>query len=256
MKKQHFFNKIILSISSKDFYKVILHEHLMKSFLFLVLFSLLVSMPYSIYSSINTIDKIVSITEDFPEFTLEDGVLTVPSNQPYIYEDKSKEIKIIMDTTGAYGLNDLAGFSSGYLLTSKSVIISQAGLEPQTIKYSDIYFSINKNDINTVNSFKTFIIVMAIAVSLFLTVLINLFKSLFTVSIVFFMKNIFLLPLNFSKSYKIAIYTMSAPILLVEIVKFIPIHDLSNYTFFVYLFINMIYIVQILLYLKNGRMDF
>lgn len=255
MKKPHFFKKIILSMNSKAFYNTILHEHFMKSLLFLILFSLLISLPFSIYKSTLTGNKIVAIAAAFPDFSLQNGEFKLLSGEPFVYNDQ-KELLIIADTTSTHSFNDLVGYELGYLFGAKSVILSQAGLPPQTIKYADIpFFSATSSDLDLLVLMKPFLIIMSTFFTLLLALIFNLFISLFSSSMAFFIKNGLGLPISFSQAYKVAIYSMTAPLVFVELLNFIPSIVIRNLSFGIFVFINLIHLVQILSYMKNHPTD-
>lgn len=255
MKKPHFFKKILLSMSSKPFYKTILHEHFMKSILYLLLFSLIISLPFSIYSSLKTSNLITLISTDFPTFSLSKGELKLENNEPFIYKDSDKMI-FIVDTSGTYGLNDLAGYEKGLLMTSKSIIIPQLGFKPQIIKYSEFpYLTFSTTDLDLLVLLQPLFVFVSVLILVFLTLFINAFKSLFCCSIAFFIKNSFGLPLTFTQTYKVAIYCMTLPLVFVEILKFIPSPLASNISFGFFILVNVITLVQIFNHMKNEKTD-
>lgn len=255
MKKPRFFKKIILSMNSKEFYMTIIHEHFMKSFLYLVLFCLLISLPFSIYASIKTSNKITLIAKDFPAFTIQNGELKLENNEPYIYTDSDKMI-LIVDTSDTYTFNDLAGYEAGYLMTKSSVIIPQKGFSPQIIKYSDFPFlSLSKIDLNLFVLMQPLMVVISILFNLFGALILALLKSLFISSVSYFIKNGFGLSLKFSQTYKIAIYSMTAPLVFVEILHFIPTALATNISFSLFAFISIVNLVQVFRYMKNQKTD-
>ncbi len=255
MKKPHFFKKIVLSINSKPFYTTILHEHFMKSFLYLMLLSLIISLPFSLYTSIKTSSLFEDIIDEFPAFYFEESEFRLQDEQPFIYKGEGNELIIIADTTGAYGFNDLVGYETGILISTKSFVLSQAGILPQTVKYSEMMILPSNDVLDLIVDMRPFIILMSTLFSLFFSFLFICFKSLFSCSLAFFIKNSLGLKLTFSQTYKIAIYSLTAPLVFVEILNFIPSQLVSNISFGLFVFINVVYLIQILRYMKNQKTD-
>ncbi|MBC7959866.1 MAG: DUF1189 family protein [Vallitaleaceae bacterium] len=256
MKKPNFFKKIYLSVTSMPFYTSVIHEHFMKSFLYLILFSLLISLPFAIFTALQTTKLISDIADSFPRFTLSDGTLTFESDEPFVYKNEKDNMIVISDPSGTHDINTLTGYQSAYLLRPKYVILSQAGFAPQSISYKDVAFwTIGSNDLDLLVLFRPFLAAMMAGLNLFLVLLTNLFRSLFACSIVLFIRSFFLVPLNFTQSYKIAIYSMTAPMIVIEIINFLPITLSSNKMLAVFVLLDLVITVNILKYMSKQKLD-
>ncbi|PKM93348.1 MAG: hypothetical protein CVU84_16145 [Firmicutes bacterium HGW-Firmicutes-1] len=257
MKKPRFFSKIYLSMTSSAFYVTIIHEHLFKSFLYLVLLSILLSTPYSIYSGLLSYDKTSDTiefinSENFPSFKLQDKKLEIYDDEPFVFSIEDKSIRVIIDKTNSYSYNDLAGYYMGYLFTPNNIVYSQLGTTPRSIGY-DIFMvqHLDNNElVEIIQSYQTIFAIGYGCLALLIALISVLLKSLFSYFLVSFFKNLLRVPLSFSQSYKIAIYSMTTSIVIMEVLKainFIP----SQLFFGIFFFINSVYIGNILKYFSN-----
>jgi len=136
MNKPNFFKKIVMSITTLSFYTTIIHERFIKTFIYLFIFSTLLSIPYSayfghyIYEQTSNVSHVME-SEAFPDFYLKEGQLVIEGNTPFVFADEEKLIKVIIDDSDTYSFNDLAGYYWGYLITPKSIILSQLGTTPR-----------------------------------------------------------------------------------------------------------------------------
>lgn len=259
MKNNNFFSKIYLSTTSTSFYTSIIHERLIQSFLYLIILIILISIPYSIYSGINykTISNhVVDIinTEDFPSFYLHEGKLEIHGDKPFVYsDDKTKSLKLIIDNTGSYTFNDLAGYYVGFLITPDNMIYSQAGMMPQSMKYNELLeFTLSREDLSDL--VKTIQPWFSYGIGIFtivFAILSALIKSLFSYLMVNFFKKSLNITLSSAQTFKIAIYSMTAPLIIINILQFMPSFIPSNFYFGIFVLINLIYIIKILKYFNN-----
>lgn len=262
MKKQNFFKKIYSSITTLSFYTSIIHERFIRSFIYLIIFTLLLSLPYSIYIGNYAYKQTNSVIErmkgeDFPSFHLEDGQLIIEGNTPFVYSmEDDKLLKIIIDNSNTYTFNDLAGYYLGYLITPKSIIQSQLGTTPQTISYSDFFIDeFNKDDLLVyIKNYQPLFAIFFAASSVVFTLIGTLFKSLLSYFLVSFFKNIYRIPLSGVQSYKIAIYSMTTPLIVLEALKFANVIPPTLF-FGVFMFINAVYIGKILNYFSRLKTD-
>ncbi|PKM50152.1 MAG: hypothetical protein CVV02_12885 [Firmicutes bacterium HGW-Firmicutes-7] len=259
MRKINFFSKIYLSMTSKSFYVTIIHEHFFKSFLYLLLLSFLLASPFSIYSGFKTYDKTTHLiefisSEQVPSFNFQEGKLEILDNEPFIYADENKFLKIIIDNSDTYTFNDLAGYYMGYLITEESLISSQLGTTPKSTNYEDFFIrNLSKPElIELLQLYQPLIGIGYGSLALFLAITSIGFKSLLSYFTVSFFKNLLRIPLSFSQCYKIAIYAMTTSIVVIE---FLNITNLvpSQFFFGIYFFINVLYIGNIIKYLSTFK---
>lgn len=140
MKKRNIWYGFVGSFSPR-FYKEIAHQSFGRSFGYLVLLvlvmSLMLSAKYSFYARrgiqegaewINT-NLAEKLSESLPEITIKDGELSSPVKQPLIYEWKDKNMAevlkegqfvFILDTTGS--VTSLDGYPNGILITKNKTV--------------------------------------------------------------------------------------------------------------------------------------
>lgn len=262
MNKQNFFKKIYLSITTLSFYTTIIHERFIKTFIYLLLLTILISIPYSAYLGNYIYKQATEAThllesDEFPNFYLKEGELVIESNTPFIFaEEEGKLLKIIIDNSNTYSFNDLAGYYLGYLITPKSIIQSQLGTTPRSINYEDMFFDgFNKKDLLTeIKMLQPFLSVLSSIFTMFFFIFTSFFKSLLSYFLVSFFKNIYGIPLSKSQSYKIAVYAITAGSILIEALRFTQIVP-PTFFFGIFMFINSVYIGKVLYYFNQLKTD-
>lgn len=262
MKKHNFFKKIYLSISKLSFYTNVIHEKLYKSIFYLVILTILISIPYSVFFG-NYIYKettdILTLMESktFPNFYLENNELIIEGETPFVISDEEqKTFKIIIDNTSTYSFNDLAGYYWGYLITPKNIIQSQLGSTPKTVTYDKVLLEGFSKDILLLE-LKTLQPLLAIFSSVFTIVFFiisNFFKSLMAYFIVLFFRNIYRVPLSNVQAYKIAVYSMTAGLILLEGLRFVQLVP-PSFFFGIFMMINSVYVGKILFYFNKLKTD-
>lgn len=254
MNKYNFFKKIYLSFSSISFYQDIIHERMSKTIGYLVLLILILSLPFSIMSGIevnNELQDIIAFmkTDDFPAFELRDEKLDIHISEPFIYTfDQQKTLKVIVDNTGTYTFNDLAGYQYGYLITPDSVIQTQLGYKPQIINFS-MFPGLSLNNeivIKLAEGTKTMIPIVTSILMILFSIFYGFLRSILSFFLVLIMKNSRRLPIKGSQAYRIGIYTMTVPLMLTTIIQFIPTIIPSSFSFGIFMIIDALIIVNVL----------
>lgn len=258
MKKYNFFKKIYYSITSKSFYSDVMLEPFKKSICYLILFALLISIPSTIYTAYNIkmdFDKNIDFlnSDSFPSFILDKDGLELDQNEPFVKSFENIVI-VIIDDTDTYTLNDLAGYQFGYLFSSERLIITQNAGTPITFEYNqlpDMLLS-NQDLIDYINTLKPFIIIGSIIFSLLSAFFTALIYSVFSSIFANIIKNINAIKITYEQAYKIAIYSCTLPLILIQILKFIPIR-IAWISIIVFYAVNVIYISNILKFIKSNQ---
>lgn len=260
MKKPNFFKRIHLSITSKSYYKLVLSEHFFKAFIYLVLLSILSIIPaavkngYQVSNFMTLASKILSDPE-CPDFVIEGNKLQFTEDKSFVYEDDSNDLIVIFNPNNEYSLNNLAGHDIGYLITPNKLIISSQGIEPIPRDYSMISSmmqKITKTQMEgmlrtfapvTFAFFTFFVIAVAVAYSLFL----SLFASLIAVM----SRNVCRIRLSYSSAYKIAIYSMTAPVILLSLLYLVLPSVAINGGFIIFVFTTTYFTGSVMSYLRD-----
>lgn len=257
--KIHFLKRIIWSITKKEFYYDIIQESLGKSFKYLILLTLFISLPYSVLGGIQSTyvidDMITTIRSDeFPHFSLKNGQLDIRDNEPRVYKSDDALI-VIVDKTDAYTLNDLAGYSIGYLITPDQVILSQAGTKPLSIRYDTLLKNMmidNESLVRTLGKIKPYILIFITLIIFVGSLLLTLFSSLILSIVTYLLNTLYQIHLSYSQSYRVGNYSLTLPLILIQICNFtafIP-HIISFMLFFI---VSGLYMFWSMHYLKKQK---
>ena len=224
MKKYNFFRKIQYSINSNSFFTEIIHEKLHKSILYLFFLTFLLSIPYAILVPIQIDHLVVDIieSESFPQFELNNNRFDLMEEDPFVFSDVN--YILILDDSNTYTLNDLAGYTMGYLVTSEEIVISQSGTQPMVIPFENFQLESFSSEqfIQVIENLRSdifaFFLILTLLVSILLVVsgvlLISLFCSI--------TKNSLGLKLTYKQALQISIYSSTLPIIVVQLLKAIP----------------------------------
>lgn len=257
--KIHFLNRIIWSIIKKEFYYDIINESLTDAFKYLILFTLFISLPYSVLGGIQStyaIDAMITTirSDEFPHFSLKDGELDIQDNEPIVYKSDSALI-VIVDKTGAYNLNDLANYSIGYLITPDEIILSQAGTKPLFIYYDTLLKNMmidNENLVTSLGKFKPYLLILVTLIIFGGSLLLTLFSSLVLSIVAYLSNNLNQVHLSYSQAYSISNYSLTLPLILIQLCNFTTFisHIISFMLFFL---VSCLYISRIMRYIKKQK---
>lgn len=248
------FKKSVLG--DKDFFRDITRQSFSKAFSYILLVTLLTSIVFGLYHGITVnnrlgewINKVDS--PEYPSFTIEEGMLTADISEPIIYENINlkeigvKDLHLVIDTTGTYTLNNLAGYNTGLLITDKRIILSQAGLSPQSIEFSEIDFTFSNEDLlDLLYSLKKFIFLIIIPSNILFAYIALLFKSLIASLFGLIIKNVYSVNIRYVDVLKIVFYAFTLPMILAEIMGLMPSVFIFNYKQFIFFIISGFYIIR------------
>lgn len=84
-------------------------------------------------------------TGEFPEVTIKDGVAEVSGPEPFVLYDDGIQM-MVLDTTGTFTADDLAGYTQAFIMTEDSVLFVQYG-QIQEVPLSEFHTIFNANPI-------------------------------------------------------------------------------------------------------------
>lgn len=225
MKSPNVFKKFIKSFSDFRVYNSIRHEKLSRSFGYLILLALFVGVIFSIVVSVktnNSIDNTIELlqSDDMPNISVSNGILNVDMDEPFIL-NKDNEFIFIVDMTDKYTLNDLVGYSMGYLVTPERIIINQAGSPPMPLEFKDLRdFNVDKDSVlDILDSYRGLAIGFIVFLIIIGTIFLKLFES-FIISIIGLVFNSILKKnLSYNELYKIGIYALTLPSIIILLIN-------------------------------------
>ncbi|MCT4599251.1 MAG: DUF1189 domain-containing protein [Vallitalea sp.] len=257
-KSPNFFVKIIKSITDINFYSNFRNEKLGKSFGYLLLLALALGIIFSGIVTLKTnksIDDSLTFfeSEDFPDIMIANGVLDIDIEEPLVLKQDG-DIIFIVDMTNTYTLNDLAGYSIGYLITPERVIINQAGSPPIPFEFKNLQdFQIDKyTAVDFLNKTKSVFIGFIIFTIIVGTILLKLLESLIVSIIALIANSILNKNMSYNDLYKISIYALTLPSIIVLIINSLSLGLSFGILLLIYYSIATIYVV---LALKNMDTD-
>ncbi|GMQ62289.1 DUF1189 domain-containing protein [Vallitalea maricola] len=252
IKSPNIFVKFIKSFTDFHVYNSIRHERLGKSFGYLILLALFIGITLSIVVSVKTntsIDNTIELlqSDDMPEITVRNGILNIDMNEPLVLT-KDHDFIFIVDMTDKYTLNDLVGYSMGYLVTPERIIINQAGSPPMPLEFKDLRdFNIDKNSVlEILNSFRGLAIGFIVFLIIAGTVLLKLFESLMVSIIGLIANSVLKTNLSYNEVYKIGIYALTLPALIMLLINCFGLAVALGFKLIIYYGISTIIVVMAL----------
>lgn len=237
-----FLQKIKSSVFDPDFYGKIKHHSLSSAlkyfFLFILLLSVVniviiaydlgVKIPGEIKSSVN--QAVMSFPSDL-EVNLEDGQVTTNATEPYFvpFPEMDQETEysgvnnlLVIDTKTPFSSAQFDQYKTVAWLTKDSLFYQNREFEQRSLDLSKFdNISINKNFVqdlaNKINPWINYIgpaLILLSFIFLFIGFTFYLIYFLFLGVLIFFLSRIFKWGLNYSASYKTAIYASTFSILL------------------------------------------
>lgn len=270
-KKTNFFKEAFKSIKDLDKYEDFALEVPGKAFKYLLklilVFAIIISIFYT-YKIVNNMNDIYSnLKIKLPDFSYNEGVLTMDSNEPIVIEDY-KEIfgKVIIDTN--ISENEIEKYESEkegiLILKDKCVILSNSAMGQVTYKYSDLASSYNINNftkqdvINYIEGMNIisicFSIYFVIFVYLFIMYFISILMDVLLLSLLaYIVSRISRIRLKYAPSFSIAIHSITLPVVLNLI--YIVVNLLTGFKIkyfqLMYSTISYIYVIVAILMIKT-----
>lgn len=147
------FKQLYVSIYSPNTISKFRFQGIGKTILYVFILSLLSTLPTAIYFSnslsegLKNFDK--TLKEDLPSFTIENGLLSAELDKPV--EIKEDDFFIILDDTGAYGVEEIETKENAIGILSDKFVFAANG-QAQTYEYSLLNMTISKEDIMEITS--------------------------------------------------------------------------------------------------------
>jgi len=220
--KPFFFKKIFLSISKPEFIADSSKEKFSSVLLYISLLLFIVGTITGITKTfffVNDMKQVIEVVEssEFPEFELSNGVFSIDRDEPLTIAIQD-QLMFIVDEEGEKDINDLAGYQTGYLLTSEGLTISMIGRNPTYYDFGLIkqfYFSKVEllQQLNFMVILSQFVLPFVL---IFLTFTANIFRSLFVFLIALSLRNVTRTELKKSQLYQMTLYSMTIGIVLYE----------------------------------------
>lgn len=231
-----FFNKLIFSMGKFEKYPDMVKQGVGKAFLYLFLFTLLFGTIHSIiigFQINKDIGGFVSdISGNIPEFTFSDGILDVKEPMPIIHEDLDGST-LIIDTTGQTTPDILDQYESATLILSDQVITKENGFKSEAFSFGDLVgFTFDQDDVIDklpLLQWFSFIAAFFVWIGFFIG---KLFSSLLLSLVGLILVAIRKKKISFGGLYSLAIYALTAPILL-DILLQVFGTDLHNLVYYV-----------------------
>ncbi len=224
-KRANIFVKFIKSFTDFNIYCQIRREKTSKAIGYLLLLCLVLGIIYAgfwVNITGTSIDQTIQFLEsnESPDIYIENGRLTVDIDKPIIHV-QDNDLIFILDMSNEHDLNDLAGYSTGYLITPERVIIFQAGSPPIPLEFSSLEdMHIDKLKITSfLQSMKGILFASLFVVIIIGTILLKFLESLFASIIGLMVNAIMNTPFTFNELYKIGIYAMTLPSLIILLIN-------------------------------------
>jgi len=163
--------------------------------------------------------------DDFPKFEFSDGRFSMDSNKPIIVE-LDNDVRFIIDVSGSYTINDLVGYSAGYLLTDKRLTIAMKGQAPAYYDlglFQGLHFnnSILLDQLKLLSKIGLYAVPVVYIIIRFITIL---FRVLLLVLFGLMMKKILSIQtLRGSGIFKMTLYAITLGIILTELYSLISL---------------------------------
>lgn len=257
--KLGFFEKMYKCIYDMKTYAKVLKETTGRAVLYILLMTLIfggISLIADVYEFNTGYRLVMSAVSKVPEFSFENGTLTVDSDQPYKFSDGSNFV-FIMDTTGATDKSALENYTQGVLITSDQLTQKQIGSE-RTVDLTTLKgMTLNKADlIRMMGSIKSLIIgfmIIGAPIAWFVGKLLLAFILVVVVGLI--ANSINNTRLSFGDLYKLALYSLTAPIILGTLMDYLKLVSptIGVLAKFIYFIVAAVYLILAISYLRRER---
>lgn len=258
MKKEKlgFFKKLFLVITDFRTYPFLVkHEKFLKSFLYLVTLTLIISIIFTTNIILKFSDALNNVVENYdeavPEFELVNGILNIDNK----YNEKiNSDSFIVIDTdytyeeytkTKEYG--SLVIYDT-IILVNKDKIFIETPTSILNIPFNELEYEIDKESFyNLLTENYNILYYISFLSTLYISVFIGYFTAVLLkvlllaclISVICFFTGV---KLNFNNYIKIAIYAYTLP-LIIELISFCLVGSVKDYAYYTTLFLTYIYII-------------
>ena len=244
-----FIKRIIISVSNPELYKLLLKHGQGKAISYLLIICLILgslSLIQPLVALIGFIDDVnISFNNDIPEFTYNNGVLSIDGEQPIVLDDKNL---LYIDTTIDDYDSVLSKYDKGsFIFKDKLIEKTSSGITTTDMK-EIIPYSFTKSD---VMKFVPYLKILSILFAIFFLAWYTAGKFISALIVAALASLIFkkeLLQYNFGQIYTISIYCLTTPILVKLVINTFTIT--IPFFFIIYYGIALLY-----LYLSVSKRD-
>ena len=236
---KRFLHQLLAAIQDFGFYRKIFRQPLRDSLVFLLLFSIVVSLLLTIITFIHLSPELRAFftwaEANAPAVSISDGVLSVEAEQPLILKYRGEETwALVFDTTGVY--KDTGEFSEPVVLLSRENLVIRIKGQVQAYEWKEFgTFAINSDNIGTLSTVSQ-LIILPIGFFFFLLVsLVSKFVQAVLISpLAYSVANSYGVRLPFRSSFAIALYSLVPATALDLLVK----ASGMNISFFMFIYIT------------------
>ena len=253
--KMNFWSQFLGSMAKPEYYVNLLRGTMGNAISYVVLLTFIASLSFGMKlavawnETINTLG--MEIQTKSPDFIFQNGELTVKAPMPYVISD-TKELLIIVDTSGKSNGQLLEGHEKGLLISKDKVIDKTSLVETRTYdlsKIKDITFT--KADVmENLPMVKWFNILIVIGLFLF-SIVANLVSDLIVAFFGWLASKMISYQIIFNDLYKISLYAITLPLFL-DLAKDLLGIKLLFFDF-VFYFIAITYVVRVLKWMKQRK---
>jgi hypothetical protein len=239
-----FFRKLHYSITRPSEYLNMAGEGAGRAILYLLLLALTLGVVNGTFQSVKAAIAYTGfldgIKEELPDFTLENGELTVEGDEPIIFEEAAGET-IIIDDTGTYtkdNIDSLLGESSNVVLITKEYVLMVDPTETNEIRFAE--FGELYVDKNMVLTFLPYLTWLTVLMGVFIVIwffVSKLVMGLFYGLIGLIASKIQKRSYSYGKAYSMGLYAITLPSVLDIVFNMFGI----NLPWLVYFLITLIY---------------
>jgi len=226
-----FFSKVKNSIINPKAYVEFLKESVGRTVLYIFLITLILGSIISvktIYKFADFRDKAKeAITKDVRDFKFENGKLAVDGDMPIIIKEEDGTV-IIIDTSGSTSESALDEYNKGMFISDTKYVNKKSPSQKDQVELS-LYkdFSFDKSDIlkliDKAKVLNVFIVIFGVLWFFGKQFLFALFTALLALIVNGFVKS----RVKFGEVYKLALYSLTVPIIVNTIYKLSPISGIG-----------------------------
>ena len=236
---KRFPKQLLSSIQDFGFYRRIFRQPLKDSLIFLVLFSVLVSLLSTIitfiYLSPDIRDFLSWAKTNAPAISVSEGVLSVSTGQPLVLKYRGDETWILVfDTTGVY--KNTSDFNEPVILLGREELVLRIKGQVQTYSWKDFgTFEVNSENIGFLSlALQGIIFPLGFIIHLFIALISKSLQAVLISPLAYSVANSYGVRLPFRSSFSIALYSLVPATALDLLVK----ASGMNISFFMFIYIT------------------
>jgi len=236
---KRFPKQLLSSIQDFGFYRRIFRQPLKDSLIFLVLFSVLVSLLSTIitfiYLSPDIRDFFSWAKTNAPAISVSEGVLNISAGQPLLLKYRGDETWVLVfDTTGVY--KNTSDFNEPVILLGREELVLRIKGQVQTYSWKDFgTFEVNSENIGFLSlALQGIIFPLGFIIHLFIALISKSLQAVLISPLAYSVANSYGVRLPFRSSFSIALYSLVPATALDLLVK----ASGMNISFFMFIYIT------------------